>query len=77
MRGEAEEDGGLERIWRHDLLPLLEEHFYGRLTSLQIMERFGLPAIRRRALPAADLTYPVDDAVTYDSNLDTGQPDTE
>ncbi|KHD74194.1 hypothetical protein MB27_30345 [Actinoplanes utahensis] len=38
----------LQRIWRHDLLPLLEEHYYGRWSRQQVHERFGLAAIRAR-----------------------------
>ncbi|MHB1874000.1 MAG: McrB family protein [Streptosporangiaceae bacterium] len=49
MRPEAETPGGLERIWRHDLLPLLEEHYYGRYSRSEIIRRFGLEAIRRSA----------------------------
>ncbi|GGN60017.1 hypothetical protein GCM10010112_15760 [Actinoplanes lobatus] len=36
----------LERVWRHDLLPLLEEHYYGRMSRRQVHDRFGLDAIR-------------------------------
>ena len=48
MRPLAEQPSGLERIWRHDLLPLLEEHYYGRLTRTQLQARFGLDAIRHK-----------------------------
>lgn len=40
--------GGLEAIWRYDLLPLLEEHYYGRMTRAEVHERFGLAALRRK-----------------------------
>ena len=43
----------LDRVWRHDLLPLLEDHFTGRLTRSQVREKFGLATIRRRAATAA------------------------
>ena len=46
MRGEAATDAGLERIWKHDILPLLEEHYYGRLTRAQVHERFGLASLQ-------------------------------
>jgi 5-methylcytosine-specific restriction protein B len=39
-------DRDLGRIWRHDLLPLLEEHYYGRLSRAQVHQRFGLAAVR-------------------------------
>ena len=29
-------------------LPLLEEHYYGRLTRAEVHERFGLAALRRK-----------------------------
>ena len=47
MRPEAETDAGLARIWRHDILPLLEEHYYGRLSRAELTEQFGLAALRR------------------------------
>jgi 5-methylcytosine-specific restriction protein B len=48
MKDRATEPGGLEAIWRFDLLPLLEEHYYGRLTRAEVHERFGLAALRRK-----------------------------
>lgn len=49
MREEAAAPEGLERIWRYDLLPLLEEHYFGQLSRSQVHSRFGLAAIRVRA----------------------------
>jgi 5-methylcytosine-specific restriction protein B len=49
MRDEAATPEGLERIWQYDLLPLLEEHYYGRLGRSQVRQRFGLQAVRTRA----------------------------
>ncbi|MFC0030079.1 McrB family protein [Micromonospora chaiyaphumensis] len=46
MRPTAEHVDGLTRIWDHDLLPLLEEHYAGRLSRAAVRSRFGLPAIR-------------------------------
>lgn len=46
MRAEAETDEGLARVWKYDILPLLEEHYYGRLSRSDIHKRFGLDAIR-------------------------------
>lgn len=51
MTPDAEQEGGLERVWEYSILPLLEEHYYGRLTRQQVRERFGLAAIRRKAAP--------------------------
>jgi 5-methylcytosine-specific restriction protein B len=52
MRPEAESLAGLERVWRYDLLPLLEEHYYGQLTRSQVHARFGLAATRARLAQA-------------------------
>lgn len=46
MRPGADHVSGLDRVWDHDLLPLLEEHFVGRLSRAAVRSRFGLPAIR-------------------------------
>lgn len=48
MRPEAATPEGLDRIWRYDLLPLLDEHYYGRLSRSEVLRRFGLDAIRAR-----------------------------
>jgi len=45
MRSDVARPGGLERVWRYDLLPLLEEHYYGRYTREEIHRRFGLDAV--------------------------------
>jgi 5-methylcytosine-specific restriction protein B len=47
MRPEAGAEEGLQRIWRYDILPLLEEQLYGTHTREQVHEQFGLAAIRR------------------------------
>lgn len=49
MRDEASTDEGLERVWKYDIMPLLEEHYYGRLTRDQIHSRFGLSVLRSTA----------------------------
>ncbi|MER7889279.1 AAA family ATPase [Micromonospora sp. NPDC094482] len=46
MRPGADHDDGLGRVWDHDLLPLLEEHYAGRLSRAAVRSKFGLPAIR-------------------------------
>lgn len=51
MKPDAETDAGLARIWRYDLLPLLEEHHYGRMSRTAIRDRFGLDAVRRAVEP--------------------------
>lgn len=49
MGHHAESDIGLERIWRYELLPLLEEHYFGRYDRNEVRKRFGLASIRRKA----------------------------
>ena len=51
MRDEADTEAGLATIWRHDILPLLEEHFYGQHTPKQVADRFGLASLRALAAP--------------------------
>jgi 5-methylcytosine-specific restriction protein B len=60
MRPDAADPAGLERVWKYDLLPLLEEHYYDRMSRSEVHDQFGLPALRRSlepgfpAIPAAD-----------------------
>ena len=49
MKPDAERAGGLARVWRYSILPLLEEHYYGRMTREQVHAMFALDAIRARA----------------------------
>lgn len=53
MKPHVEASGGIDRVWRHDLLPLLEDHYYGRLTRDQVRARFGLTALRQRIAASA------------------------
>jgi 5-methylcytosine-specific restriction protein B len=46
MRPEACSPGGMERVWRTSIRPLLEELHYGERVDLDAM--YGLPALRRR-----------------------------
>jgi len=45
MNPRLAEPGGIERIWRHAILPLLQEHFFG--TGIDVEDRFGVAALRR------------------------------
>ncbi|MEU1845294.1 McrB family protein [Micromonospora sediminicola] len=58
MRPGLDEESALQRVWRHDLLPLLEEHYYGRLTRAQVRGRFGLDAVRARSTVVPDTDNP-------------------
>lgn len=46
MKPDADHADGLDLIWEHSILPLLEEHYYDRMTREAVRERFGLKAIR-------------------------------
>ncbi|QFZ24391.1 AAA family ATPase [Saccharothrix syringae] len=39
-------DHGLDLVWEHSILPLLEEHFYERMSRRRVHDTFGLDAIR-------------------------------
>ncbi|MFD3683905.1 AAA family ATPase [Nocardiopsis sp. NPDC058631] len=45
MRPSAHTDRGLDRVWRHQVLPLLEEHHYGDGTDVEA--RYGLASLRK------------------------------
>lgn len=64
MKPHAETDEGLEEIWKYELLPLLEEQYFGRLKRGQVREKFGLAAMRRKAAGAVG---PVDLSLAPDS----------
>jgi 5-methylcytosine-specific restriction enzyme B len=49
MTPQAQTEAGLERIWRHGILPLLEEHYLG--AGVDVEQRFGLQALRRSVVP--------------------------
>lgn len=64
MRSAAESESGLQRIWRYDILPLLEEHYYGRLTPAQVRARFGLDALQSQIGAEQVPDEPVEDIET-------------
>jgi 5-methylcytosine-specific restriction protein B len=49
MKGHAETEQGLAEIWKYELLPLLEEQYFGQMSREKIREKFGLAAVRRKA----------------------------
>ncbi|PSR64259.1 MULTISPECIES: McrB family protein [Nocardia] len=53
MRPAVFAPGGIERVWRTAILPLLEEYHYGDRT-INVDATYGLDAIRRSAQSAAD-----------------------
>ncbi|WP_113718094.1 McrB family protein [Arthrobacter dokdonensis] len=48
MKAHAESEQGLSDIWKYELLPLLEEQYFGRLNREKVHEKFGLPAILKK-----------------------------
>jgi 5-methylcytosine-specific restriction protein B len=50
MRPDAAAAGGLERIWRTQILPLLEEFHYGD-AGVDVAKRYGLPSLRASVAP--------------------------
>jgi 5-methylcytosine-specific restriction protein B len=48
MKPAAQKPAGLRRIWKYELMPLLEEHYHGQLTRAQLEERFGLDQLLGR-----------------------------
>lgn len=56
MNDEASSPEGLERIWRHAVLPLLEEHHFG--TGVDVAARFGLAALRKAVAAASSAPVP-------------------
>ena len=79
MRDEAGTEAGLARVWKHDILPLLEEHYYGRLSRAQLHARFGLAALRADLQGNAEsdgdllVSDDADAGGTPDSGSDGGQ----
>lgn len=48
MKKAAQTPTGLRRIWKYELMPLLEEHYHGQLNRAQLEERFGLEQLLSR-----------------------------
>lgn len=51
MKPGVHRDGGLDRVWRTKILPLLEEHHYGE--GVDVVARYGLDALRGGRRPPA------------------------
>lgn len=54
MTRRVADPGGLERIWKSAILPLLAEHYFGE--GRDIANEFGLATLRRRLAGAAPVT---------------------
>ncbi|NED94778.1 AAA domain-containing protein [Phytoactinopolyspora alkaliphila] len=64
MNPDVERYGGLARVWRYSILPLLEEHYYGRMSREEVNQRFGLDTVRARATKHAGTAYDVSTGTT-------------
>ncbi|PPH67292.1 restriction endonuclease [Rathayibacter sp. AY1D7] len=60
MKNSARDYIGLERIWKYDILPLLDDHFYGVQTPEQVRAQFGLAALLAKVDRAGAGVGPVD-----------------
>jgi 5-methylcytosine-specific restriction protein B len=47
MRSEIKSASDIDRVWRYDILPLLEEHYYGQMERHAIRDKFGVEAMRK------------------------------
>ncbi|WP_433955919.1 AAA family ATPase [Janibacter indicus] len=74
MRPAVHETGGIERVWRTAILPLLEEHHYGDGTD--VAKRYGLDAVRASLRPAQVLVDddPRDGGGLGDDEVSSGGP---
>ncbi len=73
MRPTVHLDGGLERVWRRAILPLLEEHHYG--DGIDVERRYGLKSLRAAVVPAAaepPAAEGMESAVALDDEADAG-----
>jgi 5-methylcytosine-specific restriction protein B len=68
MTHRVAEQGGLDRIWRTAILPLLTEHYFGE--GRNVDSEFGLPTLRTR-LAAAHATSDGGVASPAHDGLDT------
>ena len=46
MRPAVQSPQAMDRVWRTQILPLLEEHHYGELDHNEVVERYGLQTLR-------------------------------
>jgi 5-methylcytosine-specific restriction protein B len=65
MRDAVFQPGGLERMWRTAILPLLEEHHYG--DSINVPQRYGLNAVSTAVDARNEATTYAEDAARVDA----------
>jgi 5-methylcytosine-specific restriction protein B len=66
MKSDAATRAGLEMIWKYDILPLLEDHYYGQRSPETIREHFGLDALLSEIAAAGGGIGPVDLSDSWD-----------
>lgn len=76
MNDAATTASGLERIWRYDILPLLDDHFYGARTPEQIRDQFGLDALLARMGGIGPMDVAVPDAAGLAAPQHASEPET-
>jgi 5-methylcytosine-specific restriction protein B len=57
MRDGLDQPGALDLVWRYDILPLLQEHFYGSKTPEAIDQEFGLTSLRKRIAERSQIDH--------------------
>lgn len=71
MREAVYDDGGLERVWRTSIIPLLEEHHYGELSRSEVEARYGLTTLRTSLVQSSTSGL---DAAPDGNESDVAQP---
>ncbi len=74
MKDDAEREGGLGRVWRYSILPLLVEHHYGRLSPAQVESKYGLRSLRADLLTSEAAGSSSDQPTGATSGADGGGP---
>jgi 5-methylcytosine-specific restriction protein B len=67
MTRRVAEPGGLDRIWKTAILPLLAEHYFGEGRNLQ--QEFGLPALRKMLIGLQPHTSELDPDTAQDAAI--------
>ena len=77
MRPDIDRPGGLDLVWRFDILPLLEEHFYGHRDRDEIRKSYGLTGLRARMAKQQSHLAPSPSAEDEIEAMSDGHPDAE
>ena len=74
MKSDAATRAGLEMIWKYDILPLLEDHYYGQRSPETIREHFGLDVLLSEIAADGGGIGPVDISGAWDVVADETDP---